>query len=56
MTPLQRFIRGMKQAGAQAFVETKAEARWRRVLEQRERNRERRELDELLERMSGRRK
>lgn len=55
MTPMQRFLNGLRQAGAKMYA-GKAEQKWRQVLEQRERNRERAELDELIERMSGRRK
>lgn len=54
MSPLHRILQGLRQAGAKVAVDPLAVARWRRVLEQRERDRERREWEALQRRMEGR--
>jgi hypothetical protein len=43
----------MRQAGAMMMIDPKAEAKWRQVLEQRQRNRERAELDAMFRAQIG---
>lgn len=47
----QAFLRRLRQAGAVLLADPRAVAEWRRVLEQRERQREQREFDELARRL-----
>lgn len=51
MSPLARVLRGLRQAGAKMLTDPQAAAKWRRVLEQRERDREQRDFDELVRRL-----
>lgn len=53
MSPLHRIVQGLRLADAKILNDPKADAKWRRVLEQRERDRERREWDDLVRRMNG---
>ena len=45
---LGRFLRRLRQAGAQTVVDPRAEREWHRILAERERRREQAELDGLL--------
>lgn len=50
---VERFVRRLRQAGAVVAVDPRALAEWRRLLEQRERQREQREFDDLVRRLRG---
>jgi len=51
MSPHQASLLRWLRLGAQIVVNRRSAAEWRRVLEQRERNREQREWDELERRL-----